>query len=130
MVNLAESDSRIMTSEKFDPGKSEMGSLQRQASAADHEVVPTAAGLNVSAAVSDGLLYGAAPNLEYNLTIATEGNGNMSVSGSHTAFPSLEVFAYQDGKEPQQVYVYNAPADNFLDGVVDINRTVKVAPPQ
>jgi hypothetical protein len=87
MVNLAESDSRIMTSEKF-------------------KLRPISS------------------------TISTEGNGNMSVAGSHTAFPSLEVFAYQDGKEPQQVYVYNAPADNFVDGVVDINRTVKVAPPQ
>ena len=119
-----------MTSEKFKPGTSKTGPLEREASAADHEVVPTAAGLNVSAAVSDGLLYGAAPNLEYDLTISTEGNGNMSVAGSHTAFPSLEVFAYQDGKEPQLVYVYNAPADDFVGGVMDINRTVKVAPPQ
>jgi hypothetical protein len=107
-----------------------MGTLRERASVENNEVVPTAAGLNVSAAVSDGLLYGAAPTLEYDLTISTGGKGNMSVAGSHTAFPSIEVFAYQDGKEPQQIYVYNAPADSFVEGVIDINRAVKVAPPK
>lgn len=122
-LNLLSRDSRALLSERFEPGTSRIGdSVGRTASVASHEVLPTGSGLQVSAAASDGLVFGLAPNLEYNLSLTSK-SGGLSVEGSHTAFPSLEVWVYQDGKEPQLLYIYNAPAENFLEGNIDINRT-------
>lgn len=88
--------------------------------------MPTVDGLMVSAEASDGLLLGAAPNLEYDLVIAPGPSGELTVSGSHTAFPSLEVWVYEDRKEPQLIYAHEATADSFVEGVKDINRTVHI----
>ncbi len=62
----------------------------------------------VSGAASDGLLYGFAPPLQYNIAILEKPNGNAVVSGLATAFPSLEIWQYGGANGPQLVYFYDA----------------------
>ena len=129
MIRVSNQDERQLLSDEFKLGVSKINdTIARTASESEHEVLPTAAGLNVSGAASDGLFFGAAPNLKYNLTISASDDGHLTVSGTHAKFPSLEVWAYQDGKAPQRVYVYNAPASSFVEGSFHIFQTVPVSP--
>ncbi|MEO8197603.1 MAG: hypothetical protein ABI689_12885, partial [Thermoanaerobaculia bacterium] len=52
-------------------------------------------GARAMAAASDGLGFGAAPNLHYDFTLQSGSDGRMSVSGFHTAYPSFEVWQYE-----------------------------------
>ena len=49
----------------------------------------------------------------------------MSVSGSHTAYPSFEVWQYNDGAAPQQIYNYDAPDVSVPEGLLLINTYVR-----
>lgn len=75
---------------------------------------------------SHGLLFGLAPELGYDLTITSTPSGDPSVEGSHTNFPSLEVWLYEDGEEPRLIYEHAAPADGLLDGLKDIHELVEI----
>ncbi len=137
-INVSSTDGRKVITEDFFAGTSMLGliplptpvpsffgPLSRTAEVAHQEVTATAAGINVSGEASDGLLFGAAPNLEYNLRLVPTQDG-FAVSGSHTRFPSLEVWVYENGKDPYAAYIYNAPAQGAVKGMVDINRTMVV----
>jgi RHS repeat-associated protein len=125
-LNVLSSDQRVLLSETFVPGVSQLGALARKAEVGNQEVVPTFKGIFVSAAASDGLLFGAAPDLKYDLLLAPKEGGGLSVSGTHTAFPSIEVWLYEDGKDPALVYSYDAPADSTAEGVADILRELEI----
>ncbi len=73
-----------------------------------------------------GLGYGFLPNLEYNLTLKPKGDGGLKVTGTHTAFPALEVWRYEDGKSPQLLYHHDASGMGFVGGLIGINRTIEV----
>jgi uncharacterized protein RhaS with RHS repeats len=116
-----------VTSENLVPGTSRVGtSLSHDAHIAEHDVQTSKEGVTVKVKASDGLLFGAAPNLSYNLTLTPTANGGTEVTGSHSAFPSLEVWKYSDGKQPQLIYHYDAPAKSTIEGIHDIMKTVKI----
>jgi len=70
---------------------------------------------------SDGVLYGVAPDLEYDLDIYlsktdVEYCGTRKiVQGSRTNFPSLEVWLYEDGKRPLLLYFFSAANRGLTD---------------
>ena len=110
----------------FEPGVSRIGVLKRKADVSYSEVNPTPEGVAARAALSDGLLFGWAPDLAYDLTLSPTADGGLRVTGTHTAFPSLEVWQYDDGEAPRLIYQYNAPAQTFLQGLRDINIEMEV----
>ena len=125
-INISKPSLMGVLAEKFKPGISVVGSKARQAEVAKQEVSPSSNGVVAKAESSDGLLYGAAPNLEYNLTLKPTGDGGLKVTGTHTAFPSLEVWRYEDGKTPQLLYHHDASGSGFVRGLIGINRTVEI----
>jgi hypothetical protein len=128
-LNVSSDDKRKLLGEHFEPGVSKAGPLAADAHVSEHDVLPTASGLQVSAKASDGLLLGLAPNLSYNLNLSQNASGEMSVTGTHSAYPSLEVWVYQDGKQPQLIYIYNASAKSVGDGLSAITTTIPVQQP-
>ena len=115
------------TKEELKPGTSSIGTLlANDAHIAEHDVQTSKEGVTVQTKASDGLLFGAAPNLSYNLTLTPTANGGTEVTGSHSAFPSLEVWKYSDGQKPQLIYHYDAPATSTSEGIHDILETVKI----
>jgi RHS repeat-associated protein len=114
------------TKEDLKPGTSKIGPFARDANIAQHDMNTSKEGVTVQTKASDGLLFGAAPNLSYNLTLTPTANGGTEVTGSHSAFPSLEVWKYSDGQQPQLIYHYDATAKSTMDGVHDIQETVKI----
>ncbi|MBV8518282.1 MAG: hypothetical protein JO197_12865 [Acidobacteria bacterium] len=125
-INVTKPSLRGVIKEKFTPGVSVFGSKARQAEVAGQEVSPSSKGIVAKAQASDGLLYGVAPNLEYDLTFEPTGDGGLKVTGTHTAFPSLEVWRYEDGKVPQLLYHYDASGKGFMGGLIGINQTIEV----
>lgn len=125
-INVTKPSLMGVLKEKFTPGISVFGSKARQGEVAKQEVSPSSKGIVAKAEASDGLLYGAAPNAEYNLTLRPTGDGGLKVTGTHTDFPSLEVWRYDNGKTPQLLYHHDASDKSFLGGMVGINRTVEV----
>jgi hypothetical protein len=75
---------------------------------------------------SDGLLFGAAPNIGYNLTLKPTADGNVKVTGTHSGYPALEVWKYQDGQSPQLLYNYDPPAKDFVGATAAIGQTVTI----
>ena len=115
-----------VTNEMLKAGTSRLGPLARDAHIAEHEVTTSAAGVRVQTKASDGVLFGAAPNLKYDFTLSPTASGKFDVTGSHSAFPSFEVWQYQDNKQPALIFQYNAPAQSFMQGLQDITNTVMI----
>ena len=105
------------------PGK--VLDLERRASVDAASVSTGSGGIRATAAASDGLGFGAAPDLHYDFTLQSGSDGRMSVSGFHTAYPSFEVWQYNDGAAPQQIYNYDAPDVSVPEGLILINTYVR-----
>ena len=109
----------------FKPGVSQSGSAKRDAEVAKQDVNGTPQGVNVQLKASDGLLFGAAPNIGYNLTLKPTADG-LKVTGTHSGYPALEVWKYQDGQTPQLLYNYDPPAKDFVGATAAIGQTVAI----
>jgi RHS repeat-associated protein len=74
------------------------------------------------AAVSDGLLFGQAPNASYDMTISVDKNGGAAViGGTHSGYPALEVWSYRDGAAPDAIYTYNPARKDSFGGLFNIS---------
>lgn len=106
---------------RFSPGRSKFGPFERDAEVSGHGVRTTELGVLAEGAASDGLLFGAAPTLEYRFELLTDSDGGVSgLIGTHTSYPSFEVWVYEDGADPVLLYDYQATADGAAEGVRDI----------
>ena len=76
--------------------------------------------------MSDGLLFGAAPNIGYNLTLKPASDGGIKVTGTHSGYPALEVWAYRDGQRPQLLYNYDPTAKDVVGATAAIGETVQI----
>jgi hypothetical protein len=63
-------------------------------------------------------------NINYALAIEVDGDGNVSVFGSHDGYPSYEVWVYRDGQDPKLVYKHQEGHVGQLAG----SRDVKINP--
>lgn len=80
-----------------------------------HSARATAAGVTVSAGAEAMNGLGVPPySISYDLQVSVTKDGQVTVSGSHDGFPSYEVWAYQEGKEPRMIYGHSQ-SDNPLD---------------
>jgi hypothetical protein len=93
---------------------------------AHQEVQATPLGVRAIVSASDGVFLSAAPNLRLDFTIVPHKGQPATVIGTHSAFPSFEVWEYQDGRSPQLIYQYNAPATGAYSGLRDILYDVPV----
>jgi RHS repeat-associated protein len=80
--------------------------------------------LMASGAASDGLLFGLAPPLQYNLAILEAPDGSTKVAGKATAYPSLEVWQYGGSEGPHLVYFYDSAKAGA--GPFDILNTITI----
>ncbi|MGH7961734.1 MAG: RHS repeat-associated core domain-containing protein, partial [Candidatus Binatia bacterium] len=118
-----------LTVSSLEPGTSRFGTLARQAALGpfSFEVKPLPLGgrkIIVSAAASDGLFFGLAPEASYRLTILESADGiSRVINGETTAFPSLEIYQYSGpGSQPRLVYHYDAKKTGT--GPLDLFRKV------
>jgi hypothetical protein len=100
------------TAPPLQPGTSRLAaapSIMRPSVVAQSSVKQIAPGVvQARGANSDGLAFGLAPNLSYNLTIGVDKSGNAAVlDGEHSGYPALEVWSYRDGAAPDLLYSYN-----------------------
>jgi hypothetical protein len=63
--------------------------------------------IRIRGAASDGIFLGAAPDLEFDITIVESVSGSAYVRGLATAFPSLEVCQYTDSGS-RLIYQHNS----------------------
>jgi RHS repeat-associated protein len=110
----------------FEAGVSIWGPYAERGFVHGHLAVAYEGSIFAAAAAGDGLGYGFAPPLHYNLTVVPDGEGGYDVSGTHSAFPSFEVWVYDDEGQPRRVYVHNASASNWLEALIGLTTTVDV----
>jgi RHS repeat-associated protein len=118
--NLPTESQRAVANVQFTPGTSEFGHLDQEAAVGRNEVLTSAEGVTAYGEASDGLAFGLAPDLTYEITLTPRLDGTLGVTGEHTAFPSFEVWSYKDGQPPELLYSYDAPAGGFVEGTFDI----------
>ena len=59
-------------------------------------------------------------NINYEFVVAVDAEGGVQVTGSHDGFPSYEIWAYRDGREPELVYSHNEGHVGELAGSRDV----------
>lgn len=104
------------SAQSFTTGVSRSGPFARDANVEYEHVRGCPSGVQAAGGASDGLFFGAAPSLFYNVLLSPAENGAVRASGIHSAFPSLEIWMYKDGQPPTLVYGHNAPAQGFWSG--------------
>jgi hypothetical protein len=114
------------TAPKLHPGKSRLAAapiVARSAVVADQGVKQVApCVVQARGAASDGLAFGAGPNLSYNFTIGVDKSGNTAVlGGKHTGYPAFEVWSYRDGQAPDLLYSYNPGRKDAFGGFLNIS---------
>lgn len=114
------------TKQEFTPGVSQSGPLKRDGSIKKEDVKGTPQGVNVEMKSSDGLLFGTAPKISYDLMLQPTADGGVKVGGTHSGYPGLEVWMYQDGQKPQLLYSYDPPEKGFFGATRAIGQTVTV----
>jgi RHS repeat-associated protein len=70
--------------------------------------------VEASIGASDGLLFGAAPNLAYDLKFATF-NLLQGAIGWRKNYPSIEAWLYSASEQPRLIYFYDASSSGELD---------------
>jgi hypothetical protein len=96
----------------FGPFHAEASALMGQCSASGQGST-----IEASCLAKDGIGWGLAPEVGFNLLIGESGEDAVVLGGDASSFPSLEVWRYQDGRGPQQVLF--APASGTIFGFHD-----------
>ena len=59
-------------------------------------------------------------NINYNLTLTVDEDGGVKVTGTHDGYPSYEIWAYREGKDPELVYQHAEGTVDELGGCCDV----------